>query len=115
MKAITIVLASALITAAALKVAPALAEPLPARGEIAVSTVSTADLDQSTRSGLKALNQRLAFAAREVCGVASDADLEGKNDVRKCRDETLARAQGRRDAILSAAARGAVIAVTAAR
>ena len=113
MKAITIVLASALITAAALKVAPALAEP--ARGEIAVSTVSTADLDLSTRSGLKALNQRLAFASREVCGVASDADLEGKNDIRKCRDETLARAQSRRDAVLAAAARGAVIAVTAAR
>ena len=35
---------------------------------------------------MKLLDRRLAAAAREVCGFASDADLEGKNDVRACRE-----------------------------
>ena len=73
------------------------------------------DLDLSSERGLKQLNLRLAKAAREVCGLASNADLEGKNGVRRCRDETLARAVVQRDAALAANRRGAVIAVTAAR
>lgn len=114
MKAITIVLASALITAAAIKAAPALAEA-PAPSELVVSTVATADIDLSTQGGLRELNRRLATAARQVCGTASDADLEGKNDVRKCRDEVLARAYGQRDALLAAAAKGEAIRLAAAR
>ena len=55
------------------------------------STVQTADLDLSSAAGQRALDHRLSQAAKEVCGFASDADLEGKNDVRRCRDETLAR------------------------
>lgn len=113
MKAITIALASALITTAAIKAAPALAEAPPS--DINVSLVQTADLDLGSSADQRRLDQRLANAAREVCGTASDVDLHGKNEVRKCRDETLAQARGKRDAVLAAATRDAVIAVTAAR
>jgi len=114
MKAITIVLGSALITAAAIKAVPAFAEPAP-QIDLAVSKVATADLDLSSDRGLKTLDQRLARAARDVCGQASPFDLEGKNAVRKCREETFARALLQRDAALAVTRRGAVIAITAAR
>ena len=112
-KAIHIVLASALITTGIIKAAPALAEA-PA-GETNVSLVRTADLDLRSDAGQRKLDQRLAIAAREVCGTASDVDIEGKNAVRKCRDETLAQARSQRDAVLAEAGRGAYVAVTAAR
>jgi len=111
--AITIVLASALITAAAIKAAPALAEVPAAPGELNVSLVRTADLDLGTSEGQRRLEQRLANAAREVCGTASDVDLEGKQAVRECREATLAKARAQRDAAL--AGRDIVIAVTASR
>ena len=113
MRAITIAIASALITTAAIKAAPALAEA--PTSAVNVSLVRTADLDLASNDGLKRLDQRLANAAREVCGTASHVDIEGKNAVRKCRDETLAQAKGQREAVLAAAGRGAFIAVTASR
>ena len=109
MSAIRIIIASALITGAAIKAVPALAEPVPAN--VNVSVVQTADLDLSSDTGRRQLDQRLAIAAREVCGAASDADLAGKNQVRRCRDEVLAQAHARRDTLLAAQP----IAVTAAR
>ena len=78
---------------------PALAEP-PA---IATSVVQTADLDLSSQAGQRALNHRLALAAKEVCGTASDVDIAGKNDVRRCRVETLARVASDRDQRIAAA------------
>ena len=72
---------------------PALAEP----PVIATSTVQTADLDLSTAKGQKALDLRLSQAVKEVCGTASDVDVAGKNDVRRCRAETLAKVAGERD------------------
>mgnify|MGYP006177377125 CR=1 FL=1 len=113
-KAILYGIASALITAAAIKAAPALAEQ-PAPAETNVSLVRTADLDLGSEAGRRQLDRRLAHAAREVCGTASDADVEGKNEVRKCRDESIARAQGDREALLAAGSRRALIAVTASR
>ena len=102
-----------LITAAAIKAAPALAEPVqPATN---VSRVQTADLDLSSRSGQRALDARLAHAAREVCGTASDADLAGKNADRKCRADVLAKANDQRDHLLAVAGRGASIEVANAR
>lgn len=112
-KAILIALASALITTGAIKAAPALAQE-PAT-ETNVSLVRTADLDLGSSQGQRKLDQRLANAAREVCGTASDVDVEGKNEVRKCRDETLAKAREQRNAVLAAAGRDGLIAVTAAR
>ena len=61
------------------------------------STVQTADLDLSTAKGQRALDLRLNQAVKEVCGAASDADIEGKNDVRRCRAETLAQLASERD------------------
>lgn len=79
-----------LIAAAA---TPALAEaPI-----IATSTVQTADLDLSTAKGQRALDLRLNQAVKEVCGPASDVDIAGKNEVRRCRVETLAQLAGERD------------------
>jgi UrcA family protein len=107
-----IVLAAGLVTAGRIKGVPAAAEQ--ARPpEVNVSYVHTADLDLSSRAGQRALDVRLARAAREVCGTASDVDLEGKNQVRQCRDETLANARMKRDGL--AAARSGVISITAVR
>jgi UrcA family protein len=110
--AIKIALASALITTAAIKAAPALAQQ-PGATEANISRVWTGDLDLNSKAGRSELELRLVRAAREVCGTASDADLVGKNDVHKCRVETLAKARGQGETLT--AARGDVIAVTAAR
>jgi UrcA family protein len=111
--AFTIALASALITTAVIKAAPALAEA-PAI-ETNVSLVRTADLDLNTDAGRRQLDLRLARAAREVCGTASDVDIEGKNEVRQCRDEVLTQARVNRDAMVAASTPEGLIAVTAAR
>lgn len=111
-KAIYIAFASALITTAAIKAAPAIAQE-PAGTEMNISLVRTGDLDLGSEAGRRKLEQRLARAAREVCGAASDIDVEGKNAVRECRSETLAKAQAQHNSLV--ADRGGVIAVTAAR
>ena len=111
-KAFYIALTSTLITTAAIKAAPAFAQQ-PGGTEPNISRVWTGDLDLRSEAGRNKLELRLARAAREVCGTASDADVVGKNEVRKCRDETLAKAREQGETL--AAARGDVIAVTAAR
>ena len=105
---------SALITAVFITGAPAFGQTV-GETQTYVSLVRTADLDLGTNAGKRLLDQRVARAAREVCGVASDVDIEGKNDVRKCREDAIARATYERDEVRSAAARGAIIAVTATR
>ena len=111
-KALYIALTSALITTAAIKAAPALAQQ-PGGTEANISRVWTGDLDLRSEAGRSKLELRLARAAREVCGTASDADVVGKNEVRKCRAETFAKAREQGETL--AAARSEVIAVTAAR
>ena len=91
MTATKIILMSFVITAGLIKGAPTMAEPV--AGEVNVSIVDTADLDLSTNAGKRALDRRLTNAAREVCGSASDVDLEGKNEVRQCRADVLAKAR----------------------
>lgn len=81
---------SALATAAVIKGVPALAEPAAAQ---VVSIVHTADLDLSSKAGREALDHRLVTAAFDVCGTASDVDLAGKNKVRACRSDVLAKAR----------------------
>lgn len=100
MTAIRIIIASALITAAAIKAVPALAEPAHAP-DVKVSVVQTADLDLSTDAGRRALDQRLVIAAYDVCGRASDLDLKGKNAVRQCRSDVLAQARARSEQLAS--------------
>lgn len=110
-----IALASALITAGALRAAPALAEAPSSDVQTYVSYVKTADLDLSSERGQRTLDRRVAQAAREVCGTASDVDLVGQNKARECRETAVAKAAGERDALAAAAKRGAVVAITASR
>ena len=113
-KSFYIALFSALLTAGLIKAAPALAQTPAQQGEVAVSLVRTADLDLGSAAGQRQLDLRIARAARDVCGPASDVDLEGKNEVRKCVDATLAKAEVQKSSIMAAAA-GVTIAVTASR
>jgi len=106
-----IALASALITAAGIKAAPALAETPSANFEMRVSHVQTADLDLSSTSGQRTLDLRIAQAAREVCGKPSEVDLVGQNKARECRKDVIARAFSDRGALLAAASHGATIAI----
>ena len=92
-----IILASFLITAGAIKAAPAQAAPQGSDSSQVSASVRTADLDLSTRAGQRALEQRLAIAVVEVCGTPSDVDLAGKNRARACRAETSARLAVERD------------------
>lgn len=87
---ILIAAGSFLISAAVIKTTPAFAEPVQPQN---VSVVHTSDLDLSTQRGREQLNHRLVIAAYEVCGTASDVDLAGKNAVRACRSEVLAKAK----------------------
>lgn len=81
----------------------------------ATTTIRTADLDLSGTAGRQELDRRIVRAARDVCGISSDADLEGRNAVRKCRAETIARASAQRDQLLANARSGAPILVASAR
>ena len=79
------------------------------------SIVRTADLDLSSPAGQQELDRRIAFAVREVCGTASDVDLEGKNAVRHCREQTIAQAAVEREQMLAAAKSGTPILVASTR
>ncbi|HEX6218793.1 MAG TPA: UrcA family protein [Sphingomicrobium sp.] len=116
-KSFYIALFSALLTAGLIKAAPALAETPVQSADVVVSLVRTSDLNLSTVDGQRQLDRRIANAAREVCGQASDVDLGGKNDTRECRKDTIARAQVQKSSVLAAASAhpGAVIAVSASR
>lgn len=114
-KSFYIALFSALLTAGLIKAAPALAETPVQQGGIVVSLVHTSDLNLGTATGQRQLDQRLANAARHVCGAASDVDLEGKKLVRECRKDTLAKAQAQKASILAAAERGVAVAIVASR
>jgi UrcA family protein len=92
-KTAKIILSSFLITAGIIKGAPALAEEM----QTATYVVRTADLDLNTAAGQRALDHRLTIAIAEVCGVASDADLVGKNAANDCRTETRAKLEAERD------------------
>jgi len=95
---IKIALGSFLVTAAAIKAAPALAEPVQPQN---VSVVHTADLNLASQAGRRVLDQRLVIAAREVCGEAADVDLAGQNAARQCRKGVLAAARGKSDQLAS--------------
>ncbi|MGX5712940.1 UrcA family protein [Sphingopyxis terrae subsp. ummariensis] len=106
-----------MLTLAALAaVAPALpahAQPAPAPRSVAVVH---SDLDLSTARGADKLERRIWRAVVTVCGSAPDYDLEGKNDVRHCRRDTMRQASADADRVIaSAATRGEPIRVTLAK
>lgn len=104
-----IIAISAFATAAVIKAVPALSESAPSQN---VSVVHTQDLDLSTPRGRAELDHRLVNAAYEVCGAASDVDLGGKNAVRACRADVLARARANGEELAS---RGNPVLVAARR
>lgn len=112
-QALRIALVSALATAAAIKGVPALAAA--EASNVNVSVVRTADLDLRSVAGQRALHQRLAIAASEVCGPVSAADLPGKNAVRKCRHEVLAAARARSAELTTQRNAMRIVVVAAAR
>ena len=80
---------------------PALAAPAePVTGHI---VVRTADLDLGSESDRRRLDHRLATAAVEACGTASNVDLSGRNEVRRCLRATRAFLAGERDQRLATA------------
>jgi len=89
-QSLKIIATSALVTAALIKGAPTMAETVQPQN---VSIVHTNDLDLSSKAGRSALDHRLVIAAYDVCGTASDVDLAGKNQVRACRADVLAKAR----------------------
>lgn len=80
---------------------PALAAPAEPVSERIV--VRIADLDLDKDSDRRRLDHRLARAAVEACGTASNADLAGRNEVRRCVQETRAFLAGERDRRLATA------------
>jgi len=109
LKALKITLSAFVATVALIKVAPALAEPMPVQN---VSIVRTADLDLTSASGRAQLDHRIVAAAYDVCGTPSDADLVGKNVARACRADVLATARSQSAQL---AGRGTPILIAAAR
>jgi len=85
---------------------PALAQSAPAERRV---VVSTADLNLATALGQRALDRRLAHAVIEACETASDADLAGQNEVRRCREDTSRRIAARRDELVRLVSRDSEI------
>jgi UrcA family protein len=108
-KTFKIALSAFLVTAALIKGAPALAEPVQPQN---VAIVHTGDLDLTTRAGREALDHRLVNAAYEACGTASDVDLVGKNKAHACRADALAKARTESEQLAS---RGSPILIATAR
>jgi len=104
-----------LFTLAAIASAATITPTVAAEPVTVSSIVQTADLDLSSDSGRHELDLRIVKAAREVCGEASDVDLEGKNTVRQCREETIAEAAAQREQLIAAARNGTPILVASAR
>ena len=107
MKSFKIALTAFVITAGVIKGSPALAQDGALQN---VSIVRTADLDLTSKAGRAQLDHRLVTAAFEVCGAALNVDLAGKNDVRACRADVLAKARSDGQQL---AGRGAPILVAA--
>ena len=101
------------IIASAATVTPTVAQAF--EPETFTSVIRTADLDLSSVGGQQELDRRIVQAAREVCGSASDVDLEGRNAVRQCRADTISAAASQREQLFAAARSGAPILVASAR
>ena len=59
--------------------------------------IPIADLDLASPSGQRHFEARVARAAIDLCGEASNVDPAGRNDVRECRDEVLTQAKQQRE------------------
>ena len=80
------------------------AEPAPSAENKIV--VRTADLDLGSATGQRILDHRIAIAVVDACGETSNADLAGRNEIRRCRNETSASVAANRDRLVELASRG---------
>ena len=91
-----------LILAAALVASfTSLAPPAFAQDSAGQVVVSFADLDLSTRSGIRTFDRRIRTAVEQACGPISSFDPRGKNVVLDCREDTLALARAQRDTAIA--------------
>ncbi len=95
----------------ALAATPALAQAVPSAETRVV--VRTADLDLGSAAGKRTLDRRIAIAVVEACGETSNVDLAGRNEIRRCRDETSSAVAANRDRLVELASRGQQIILAA--
>jgi UrcA family protein len=100
------------VAVAALAGSPALSQPVADGGEI---VVSYADLDLTTRGGIRSFDRRIRTAVEQACGPISSSDPAGRNDVAQCRADGLALARAQRDTAIAARSAGDEIQVAAQR
>ena len=103
-------LLSLTLALAALTPVPAVAQDAPFAERI---VVRTADLNLGADAGRRTLDHRIALAIVEACGTASNVDVAGKNDVRRCREETRASVAAERERLTALASRGSDIVIAA--
>ena len=72
----------------------------PAMAATAGVEVSYSDLNLDTSLGRQALDGRIAYAARKLCGDYSHLELRFFADSRACQQEVIAGAQAQREAVL---------------
>ncbi len=77
--------------------------------------VSYADLDLSREADVRKLDRRIDRAVKQVCGTASDVDLEGRNAGRRCRVLPGARFSAERGRAIASAAQPTQVASASAR
>ena len=85
--------------AAAALATPAVAQSAVDAGQV---RVGYADLDLTSRAGVRTLDRRIRTAVETACGPISSFDPRGKNIVLECRADTLAEARSQRDVAIAA-------------
>ena len=90
---------------------PALAQAAPSAETRVI--VRTADLNFGSAAGQRTLDHRIAIAVVEACGETSNVDLAGRNEIRRCRDQTSASIAANRDRLVELASRGTDIILAA--
>lgn len=92
--------------------APALAQDA---GRERSHVVAYGDLDLRREADLRKLDRRLEIAIAEVCGIASDFDPAGKNQVRRCRTALRAGLTAEREHAIASRARPEIMVATRQR
>jgi UrcA family protein len=104
-----------LTVVAAVAVASALLVPTVSQADETNSVrVSYADLNLASGIGQRALQWRVAGAARDVCVIEDRKDLKIAMATRFCRTDAVARAEPSYEAALAAARHGSVAVIEAA-
>jgi UrcA family protein len=78
------------------------AAPASAQTREAQTRIVYEDLDLGSARGVAELDRRIGVAVRSLCGGASDADVKGRNEVRRCREAARLAAAPQRDRAIGA-------------